>query len=366
MNTRTEKQLTDADVVRADHSENGAPQADSVRAPVLHRFLDEINKEEKPEDWIVVGLFERDDFSVMAAAAKRGKSLLLSQMAICVAAGVPFCGWDTKSGAVVYFNLELPGKKFRKRIRKQAAALGVADKNIPLYLVHGLEETERITKDNIAAKVRKLVEENGLKGKLVLLVFDPWYALALGVSENEQKEVAPVLYTLKDLVAEHGCSVFMAHNSGKIGEGMRGSSAFADVPDNAFGLDETSDAHDSRNLVFSPIIMRSGDLDPQNLRLDKATLVFERTGEAERSLKKTRGASRKYTLQTLLDCFGGDMECYLKRQDIINKGIGRGCVDDLLEEGLHTGRIEQPRPLIYKLAEDWEDEKSKKWNYCKV
>lgn len=363
MNPELEKQLADANAARAGNTMvSDAPPGDTVCAPALHRFLDEINREEKPDDWVVEGMFERDDFSVVAAPAKKGKSLLLSQLAICIAAGILFLGWKVVQGVVVYFNLELPGKKFRNRIRKQAAALGVADKDIPLYLVHGMEETERLTKDNIAAKVRKLVAENGLAGKVILIVIDPWYALALGVSENDQKEVAPVLYTLKELGAEHKCAVFMAHNSGKIGEGMRGSSAFSDVPDNGFGLENSSQSedHESRPLVFNPMFLRSGDLDPQNLRLDKASLVFERTGTAERQPEKHKGASRKYTVQTLVDCFGGSSEEYLQRKDFIDRGIGRGSVDDLIGEAYSLGLIEESRPKVYRLAEGWDDGMSKK------
>jgi hypothetical protein len=78
--------------------------------------LDELDAMDIPAtEWIVEGLIA-PGLTLLAAPPKTGKSYLVMQMCMCVAAGVPFLDLETKPTRVTYFDLEEWHGLLRERV----------------------------------------------------------------------------------------------------------------------------------------------------------------------------------------------------------------------------------------------------------
>src|SRR4051812_26089876 len=65
-------------------------------------FVDSLLDEGKAPDEVVEGFLPSDAVVGIVAPSQSGKSLLVTQLASCVATGKPFFGRDCKQGLVVY------------------------------------------------------------------------------------------------------------------------------------------------------------------------------------------------------------------------------------------------------------------------
>ena len=78
----------------------------------------------EPDVWLLQGLIEEGDQVVLAAAPKAGKTLMASQIALAVASGGRFLGWQAIAPRkVLYVNLELRHKRFGRRLMTQAGGV---------------------------------------------------------------------------------------------------------------------------------------------------------------------------------------------------------------------------------------------------
>ena len=68
---------------------------------------DWLNVEDEPDNPLVEGFIECGEVVAMVGQAKAGKSLLALQLAVCVAAGVPFLNRTCKRQRVYLANLEV-------------------------------------------------------------------------------------------------------------------------------------------------------------------------------------------------------------------------------------------------------------------
>ncbi len=84
----------------------------TLAAATGHKLLlpDEVDRicaqEHRKGEGLVAGLIARRSVSILVGDSGLGKSPLAYQLGICVAAGLPFLGMETKSGNVVYVDYE--------------------------------------------------------------------------------------------------------------------------------------------------------------------------------------------------------------------------------------------------------------------
>ena len=63
---------------------------------------------------------------MLGGGSKSFKTWTLSELAICVATGRPWLGFETTRGEVLYLNFELPAFSFEQRGRAICQAMGIA------------------------------------------------------------------------------------------------------------------------------------------------------------------------------------------------------------------------------------------------
>lgn len=163
--------------------------------------------------WLLRGLMSAGDYGTLAASRKAGKSLMITDLAVNVAAGGKFLGHypcDT-AGPVLMFAGEGGKRKLIRRLKAVAEHYG-----------HDLEQLEI----HIHDKAPKVAVADGLSKlratvariKPVLIIIDPAY-LALGsqVRTGILTDMGELLEHVQHIAAEHHSALLFTHHWNKTG-----------------------------------------------------------------------------------------------------------------------------------------------------
>lgn len=182
--------------------------------------------ESEGEEWLVRGLLHHAGSMMVAAAYKAGKSTLALNMVHALTTGEPFLNEFVvpEPLRVAYFDLEL-GKRLAKAWFVDIAP----DTSRVMYCdLKGMGRRLDVRSEARFEQLVDLLRAN----RIDVVVIDPLSALcaALGINENSNEEVRPLLDSLDAVVAEAGCKGLIAiHHAGKdLSKGARGASAFQD------------------------------------------------------------------------------------------------------------------------------------------
>lgn len=215
-------------------------------------------------DWIVPGLLERMDRLILTAGEGGGKSVLLRQIAVTLAAGVhPFETWKTIDPIrVLVIDCENGESASRRKYRPLLAAAESLDQPIRRGQFHircrpeGLDLTWPQDRSWVMRRVEDFKPD--------LLIIGPIYRLHAG-DPNSEELARKVSVVLDEARATANCAVFMeAHSPHHNGFGQHrtlrpvGSSLWMRWPEFGFGLrpveDEKSaeDGDGARGRRFLP------------------------------------------------------------------------------------------------------------------
>ena len=214
---------------------------------------------------ILEGLLHKEEFLLLSATAKTGKTYLALELAKSVITGEPFLGEiGTTKGVVLYFETELKKSFLVDRFKKMLGNISDEDA-INLKIC---KKSIKIDSEEGQLALAKAI--NQYKPDLVIL--DPFYRLH-SKNEDKSQEITPILNTIKSYAQTYNVAFFVIHHEGKKGESNgnqtshrpRGSSAFADVPDVIISMTRDSDKKacklsiENRNFKGSQLLIKLKD-----------------------------------------------------------------------------------------------------------
>ena len=184
-------------------------------------------------DWIWEPFFAAGDLFIFAAYMKVGKSTFTYPLALSIARGIPFLGYECKRGGVLILALEEHPRNVELRLRK----LGLAS-NDPIYVHHGILPGLQLS------SIRSFIK----KKEISLLLIDSlsyWWRIK---NENDNAEVTQLLKPILELARDTNAAVGLIHHESKFGgrtkrgssgdgKSIRGGSALFAVVDQAILLD---------------------------------------------------------------------------------------------------------------------------------
>lgn len=266
-------------------NDDGELGGESIETPQkkIETFQDLLEKEITPRDPIIGdGLIARKDFVIFSGPQKKGKSLASVNLAIQVARGHPWLGFDVHSPRRVgIVQQEIPEESLKERLEKMLIHIDEKD-----FL-------DRIT--HLTCRGLKLDSPQGLKelrhwldqARVDLLIIDPLYQFHRG-KENDPGDMSKVCQCLQDIALDYNCGVLLIHHHGKPsqveregGDLHRGTSllrdatdgnwTFTKVPPTKYQLEELPSCYillsfEQRNTLSpEPILLR---LNPETLWLE--------------------------------------------------------------------------------------------------
>jgi len=169
---------------------------------------------------------------LIAGPSKAGKTFLLLELAIAIAEGSQWLGWQCAQGRVMYVNLELDRNSGYNRLADLFAATGgdvQAAENIDMWNLRG----KAMAMDQLAPKLIR----RALKQKYSAIIIDPIYKVITG-DENAADQMAKFCNQFDRVCHELGAAVIYCHHHSKGDQGQKrahdrasGSGVFARDPD---------------------------------------------------------------------------------------------------------------------------------------
>jgi len=199
---------------------------------LLYREL----KATSTKEWLVRGFLGAGDASAFYGVPGCGKSVLIEDMALHIAAGRDWHGRKIRRGAVLYVALER-----KKPVERRAIAFrerhGIAD--VPFAVVGGvfdLRTAQAVT--DLITTVRQVEVETG--EAVVLIVIDTISRALCGGDENSPKDMGAIVAATSKLQADTKAHIVWVHHMPQDGaERLRGHGALLGAMDTTVPVAKT-------------------------------------------------------------------------------------------------------------------------------
>jgi hypothetical protein len=208
----------------------------------------------KPVPQLVKGLLAEGSLCVLFGESNSGKSFLILDVALAVAAGQLWCGQRTQRGLVVYVAGE-GAASVRTRVAAYRRTHPELTSGLPFAIIPlAVDFRDATAVAALIATVRAAEAESG--EKVALIVVDTFARCFPGGNENDAQDVGEVVAAADHIRAETGAALAFVHHAGKDpSKGARGSSALRAAADTELLVEGTSG---TRTLT----VTKQRDLEP--------------------------------------------------------------------------------------------------------
>lgn len=186
----------------------------------------------EPLKFIVNGLFTLPSLSILYGAPGTLKSMLLADLAVCVAAGIPWLSRNVIQSPVLWIDLDNGKRRTAERFAALGRARGLPE-SIPLYYASMPEPW--LNADNnkdIDALTNRII-----KNKIQLVCIDNLGLMSMSVEEKSDAMI-PIMANMRLLVERTGAAGSIIHHqrkgtsaSGRAGDSLRGHSGIESAVD---------------------------------------------------------------------------------------------------------------------------------------
>lgn len=207
--------------------------------PDLENMADLFDKEIELAPELIKGMLRQGHKLLISGPSKAGKSFALIQLAIAIAEGWKWFGFQCVQGKVLYVNLELDERSAKKRFVDIYNTIGKGHENVDNIDVWNLRG-KTSPMDKLAPKLIRKAQKIGY----MAVIIDPIYKVLTG-DENSAHEMANFTNQFDKIATELGCAVIYCHHHSKGSQGGKnsmdrssGSGVFARDPDAILDLIE--------------------------------------------------------------------------------------------------------------------------------
>jgi hypothetical protein len=242
-----------ADFQRGVERSSSTSQPD--RSLIFTPLSDLLSEPAEHRSWVLEGHLPTEGLSLLSGRPKAGKSTIARCLALCVARGEPFLGWETLKGPVLYLAFE----EKRAEARAHFEAMGAtSDDQVFVFVAQSPKDA--------MSQLRAVVE----RVRPVLIIVDTLLKLVRVRDSNDYAEVMRALEPLMALARETGAHVLAVHHLGKGdrsgGDAILGSTAIFAAGDTALILRRSE-----KYRTLSSVQRYGEDLEDTVLTLDPVT-----------------------------------------------------------------------------------------------
>jgi hypothetical protein len=213
----------------------------------------------EPPDMVIDRWMESGTVGLLSGLSSRYKSFVGTDLAFCVACGVPWHGFRTMQGRSLILAAE-GGTGLTKRIKAWGQFNRREVANAPVDII------ERATSFYDPSVVNQLKAAlSAQKDGYRLIVVDTLNRNSVGAEENSNSDMAQVLNHVQDVANTTGATVLVVHHVSKGAGAPRGASAIFNSVDHAFtaerddegrmqlSMAKQKDYADSGLITFEPV-----------------------------------------------------------------------------------------------------------------
>ncbi len=246
------------------------------------------------KEWLVHNLIGCGEFSAWFGEPASGKSVLVEDLAIRVAAGRTWHGRATRRGAVLYIALERAQVVKRRAIAFRLKH-GITE-SLPFALMQGVFDFRQAqTAQQVIQAATRLRRKTGVE--VVLIVIDTFNRALCGGDENSPRDVGAVNAIISLIQEATGAHVLITHHQPKDGNPqMRGHGALLAAVDTAVHVAKSgetrsakmvkaNDAEEGQSITFRLESVQISRVDGVETT---APVVIETEGVGAAAAKQTR------------------------------------------------------------------------------
>lgn len=186
----------------------------------------------KLPDELIKGVLRCGHKMLISGSSKAGKSFLLMELAVALAEGIKWLGFECKKSKVIYVNLEIDPASCINRFLEIYKGLGIKPKfpnDIYVWNLRG----HAVPLDKLVPKLLRRVSSQHFDA----VIIDPIYKVITG-DENNASEMGQFCNQFDKICQVSGCSTIYCHHHSKGAQGFKkamdrasGSGVFARDPD---------------------------------------------------------------------------------------------------------------------------------------
>lgn len=344
--------LDDARDVLAARKAGKAPELEAHPLPLFLAQPDEV------VPYRIDGLWPVDGRVLLAAAAKAGKTTLVTNLLKALADGGPFLGCFEveplpEGRSIVYLNMEVSAAQIRRWLRRA----GIVNMDL-IHVVNLRGMASALTLVSEQGRQRVAEWLRGMNAGMVIL--DPLAPLlaSLGFEENDNSQVARFFTLWGETLALAGVTDdLIVHHTGHAGQRSRGAARFLDEPDALWTIskdtaqdEDGDDVYEAQEPRFFKATGREVEQAEQPLVFDGATGVLT-LGTGSR--KAIRAEAKHQRIQAaIMERLrqGSATQNDLTRKLGIHYNDAKETLDALVEEGEVT-RSKVGQALLYTLVQ---------------
>lgn len=204
---------------------------------------------------LIEGILRKGHKMLISGASKAGKSFLLIELALSIASGRKWLGFNCRIGKVLYINLEVDGVSFLNRVNDVRVELEIEDKemeNLDIWNLRG----QKTDIETLAPRLIRRAKEKGYSDGegYAAIIFDPLYKINQ-CDENNATEMAKFFNHLDDICTQLRTSIICCHHHSKGAQGGKfaidrasGSGVFARDPDALLDMIQINPADAEKSL----------------------------------------------------------------------------------------------------------------------
>jgi len=271
---------------------------------------------ERPPE-LVHGLLHKGSKMVIGGGSKSFKTWSLLDLAISIAAGVPWWGFEVEQGRVLYINFEIQDAFFRSRADD---VMDAKDCKIDAgqFTYWGL----RGYAAEFGRLVPKITEETKDK-ELALIVIDPIYKGLGDRDENKAGDIAGLLNEIERLAVQTGAAVAFGHHFSKGNQAGKdsmdrigGSGVFARDPDTILTM--TKHAEEDA-FTIEAILRNFPPIDPFVMKRIHP-LMWRDDNLNPNDLKQAGPSKEKYSDEQILESLKDEPKATMDwQQDVVDR-----------------------------------------------
>ncbi|PKA40435.1 hypothetical protein CWR43_28055 [Rhizobium sullae] len=214
--TKARKEREAAEPATTDATQPTAPRK---RERFEKTWFDQI-EEGKPKETFIKGVLGAREFTTVSGLPGTGKSVIVTDMACHVAAGMDWHGRKVKPGLVVYVAAE---RKSLTERRMMAFRKEHGVKDVPLLIMAGRLDFTKDLKDvrELIAAIKEAETETGLQ--CVWVIVDTLTRVFGGGDQNASKDMTKFVQSCDEILADTMAHVTAIHHSSWNGERGKGA-----------------------------------------------------------------------------------------------------------------------------------------------
>ena len=218
-----------------------------------------------PKKYILDGIIEAGSIVMIAGKEKIGKTYALQHLALCMAAELPWLGYETMQddkGGVLWVNLDMKRETARRRTNEISNGLCEfltqpyrPEMFANFHMIHSKtfrdQGYDSLTFDGNAdktiAEMEKLIKDKRYNIKVCFI--DSLIEIVGDLDENKSGDIGKMFRRIYQLRDETGCAFILVHHNTKGGDRGRGSSAIFSSTE--LNLQLSEDVNNDDKLLLS-------------------------------------------------------------------------------------------------------------------